>query len=198
AHRHGPQWPGDEPDCQADRPALCQGSRDPRGDPQPPGGRNPRLRPVSKLLDSCGGHDAAARAADRARRRAAGRGPEGLAMTVGPPPSGGGGVLVIGYGNTLRAVDGLGPRVAMAAASWEFPGLMAIAVPQLPPELAEPLAAAELAIFVDARLPSGEASVEILPLVPSGARGTLGHASDPRALLALARAIYGRAPRSWL
>jgi hydrogenase maturation protease len=107
-------------------------------------------------------------------------------------------VLIIGYGNTLRADDGVGPRVAMAAASWEWPGLTAIAVPQLTPELAEPLAAAELAIFVDAWLAGGEETVEVLPLTPSGAPGTLGHASDPRSLLALGRAIYGRAPRSWL
>ncbi len=59
---------------------------------------------------------------------------------------------MIGYGNTLRSDDGVGPRVAMAVASWGWPGLKAIAVHQLTPELAEPLAAAELAIFVDARL----------------------------------------------
>ena len=65
------------------------------------------------------------------------------------PPDGT--ILVIGYGNTLRSDDGVGPRVAMAVASREWPGFNAIAVQQLTPELAEPLAAAELAIFVDAR-----------------------------------------------
>ena len=43
----------------------------------------------------------------------------------------------------------------MAVASREWPGFDAIAVQQLTPELAEPLAAAELAIFVDARRSTG-------------------------------------------
>jgi hydrogenase maturation protease len=123
---------------------------------------------------------------------------EELTMRGGRFPLEDGIVLVIGYGNMLRADDGVGPRVAMAAASWEWPGLTAMAVPQLTPELAEPLAAAELAIFVDARLAGGEGAVEVLPLAPSGSPGRLGHASDPRSLLALSREIYGRSPRSWL
>jgi hydrogenase maturation protease len=119
-------------------------------------------------------------------------------MREGPPPPVGGKILVIGYGNTLRTDDGVGPRVAAAVASWESPVVESIAVHQLTPELAEPLASAELAIFVDARLADGRDAVEIRPLEPSGSRGTPGHASDPRALLALARAIYGRHPRTWL
>jgi hydrogenase maturation protease len=107
-------------------------------------------------------------------------------------------ILVIGYGNTLRSDDGVGRRVAMAVTLWELPGLESIAVHQLTPELAEPLAAADLAIFVDARLAGGEATVEIRPLGPSGSRGAPGHVSDPQSLLVLARAIYGRHPRTWL
>jgi hydrogenase maturation protease len=114
------------------------------------------------------------------------------------PAAARGPILVIGYGNTLRADDGVGPRVVMAVASRELPGLTAFAVQQLTPELAEPLAAAELAIFVDARRAGEEAPVEILPLEASASRGISGHVSDPRSLLALARASYGRSPRSWL
>ncbi|HZW30616.1 MAG TPA: hydrogenase maturation protease, partial [Isosphaeraceae bacterium] len=110
----------------------------------------------------------------------------------------GGRVLVIGYGNTLRTDDGVGRRVAMAVASWELPGMRSIAVHQLTPELAEPLANAELAIFVDARFADGEETVEVHRLEPSASRGGLGHVSDPRSLLALARAIYGGSPRTWL
>jgi hydrogenase maturation protease len=113
-------------------------------------------------------------------------------------PVAGGRILVIGYGNTLRTDDGVGRRVAMAVSSWQRPDVESIAVHQLTPELAEPLATAELAIFVDARLTDGGEAVEVRPLEPSGGRGGLGHASDPRALLAVARAIYGRSPRGWL
>ena len=107
-------------------------------------------------------------------------------------------MIVIGYGNTLRSDDGAGPRVAMAVASKELPGLTAVAVHQLTPELAEPLAAAELAIFVDARSAERDQAVEVRPLEPEDSGRSTGHTSDPRMLLALTRAIYGRSPRSWL
>src|SRR5947209_7059306 len=38
-----------------------------------------------------------------------------------------GGVLVIGYGNELRGDDGVGPCVARTVASWQRPGLRALA-----------------------------------------------------------------------
>ena len=112
------------------------------------------------------------------------------------PP--GGTILVIGYGNTLRSDDGVGPRVAMAIASRELPGLTAIAVQQLTPELAEPLAAAEMAIFVDARRADQDEAVEVRLLEPGEPGRSTGHTSDPRTLLALARMIFGRSPGGWL
>jgi hydrogenase maturation protease len=115
---------------------------------------------------------------------------------VSPPEDGT--ILVIGYGNTLRADDGAGPRVAARASAWGWPGLTAMAVHQLTPELAEPLARAELAIFVDARLADGDEEVAYVPLEPSGSGSIHGHTSDPRSLLGLAEAVYGRHPRAWL
>jgi hydrogenase maturation protease len=109
-----------------------------------------------------------------------------------PPQS----ILLIGYGNTLRSDDGAGPRVAERVSAWGWPGLTAMAVHQLTPELAEPLARAELAIFVDARLADSE--VEFVPLEPSRLGTVHGHTSAPRSLLGLAQAIYGRHPRAWL
>jgi Ni,Fe-hydrogenase maturation factor len=76
--------------------------------------------------------------------------------------------------------------------------LTAIAVSQLTPELAEPLATAALAFFVDARLADEDATVEIQSLEHRNSLGTLGHATDPQALLGLVRALSGRSPRSWL
>ncbi len=106
--------------------------------------------------------------------------------------------LVIGYGNSLRTDDGAGPCVAAAVASWDIPGVVAVAVHQLTPELSEQLAIADLAIFVDARLATGGETVEVLPLETPEELGLHGHVCDPRSLLALARAIYGRTPRCWL
>jgi hydrogenase maturation protease len=115
------------------------------------------------------------------------------------PPHQRGRILLIGYGNSLRSDDGVGPRVAAAAAgAWEAAGLASIAVHQLTPELADPLASAELAIFVDARLGDEGGGVEVQPLAAGDSAGMSGHASDPRSLLALAQAVYGRCPRAWL
>jgi hydrogenase maturation protease len=107
-------------------------------------------------------------------------------------------VIIIGYGNTLRSDDGAGIRIAEAVAAWNRTGLTARPVHQLTPELAAPLAAADLAIFADARLAKdGEATV-VMPLDPSSAVRTVGHTSDPRELLRFARSLYGRSPRAWL
>jgi hydrogenase maturation protease len=104
--------------------------------------------------------------------------------------------LVIGYGNPLHRDDGAGQRVAEAVAAWGRPGVRVLAVHQLTPEIAEDLAQAGCAIFVDARVTGAVADIE--PLEPTAAAATLGHTSDPRALLALARALYGRCPPAWL
>jgi len=106
--------------------------------------------------------------------------------------------LVIGFGNTLRSDDGVGPHVAREVRSWGLPELQSLAVQQLTPELAEPLAMAELIIFVDARLDDGQGMIEVSRLGPSTSRGISGHAWDPRFLLDLARAIYGSQPQAWL
>jgi hydrogenase maturation protease len=107
-------------------------------------------------------------------------------------------ILVIGYGNTLRGDDGVGPRAASAVAALGLPGVIAKAVPQLIPELAEPLAAARLAIFIDACLGSDGTDVEIRPIGPADPSGVLGHLEDPGRLLALTRAVFGTCPPSWL
>jgi hydrogenase maturation protease len=120
---------------------------------------------------------------------------------VGRPSS----AVVIGYGNDLRGDDAAGLHVAAAVEGWRVDGLRVLATRQLTPELAETLAAAQLAIFVDARPVSQTASgngdapgVEILRLTPDASAGPIGHTSDPRRLLALAQALYGAHPQAWL
>lgn len=106
-------------------------------------------------------------------------------------------VLVIGYGNELRRDDAVGPQTARAAAQLEIPGLRAVAVHQLTPELAEMLAYAARVVFVDADR-NGDGSVRSCPLEPTNISSSLGHLSDPRELLALAEALYGRSLNAWL
>ena len=105
--------------------------------------------------------------------------------------------LVIGYGNELRGDDAVGQRVATAVAQWALPGVSALAVHQLTPELAAELASAELAIFVDADQTLVGDAIRTQPIEPVGAASVSAHSADPRTLLALTHATYGVTPRAW-
>lgn len=107
-----------------------------------------------------------------------------------------GGVLVLGYGNTLRGDDGIGPAVAEEIAARRLPGVRVLVVHQLTPDLAADLAEARLAVFIDAA--AGGEAVRAVRLDAAGAGDVMTHAADPRALLALTRAVYGRVPEAWL
>jgi hydrogenase maturation protease len=104
--------------------------------------------------------------------------------------------VVIGYGNELRGDDAVGPWVARAVAGWGLPDVLALDVPQLTPELAEPLARAHRAVFVDARESAWEV-VQVRSLRPNCTPALLAHSSDPVALLALTQAVFGRYPLAW-
>lgn len=106
-------------------------------------------------------------------------------------------LLVIGYGNTLRSDDAAGPLVAGRVAALGIPGLRAMACPQLSPELAAELAEAVSVVFVDATT-DATPEVELVPLAPADTGAVSSHAADPRALLAMARDLYGTAPAGWL
>ena len=103
------------------------------------------------------------------------------------------GLLVIGFGSTLRGDDGAGPA---AAELLREQGLDALAVHQLTPELAERIAAARVVFFLDADagLPAGEVSV--VRLAESDA--AIEHVASPAALLRLAHQVYAAAPEAWL
>ena len=105
------------------------------------------------------------------------------------------GCLIVGYGCPLRGDD----RVGLAAAHiLARRGYRALAVHQLSPELAEPVAGARTVVFLDAdaRLAPGEVAVE--RLWPDPVRsGPMEHHSTPQALLALARQLYASEPDAW-
>ncbi len=112
--------------------------------------------------------------------------------------------LIIGYGNTLRRDDGVGPRVADIVASWRLPNVRAIASHQLTPELADALATAEVVIFVDAQRadsnaqPPAGVTFTAIGAAEDSTRAADTHMSDPRRLLALTKQVYGRCPQAWL
>lgn len=106
------------------------------------------------------------------------------------------GVLVIGYGNTLRGDDGVGPRVAEAIGRLQLPGVRALICPLLTPELADPISRAGKVIFVDAAVDAPQ-EVQWRRLEPKASSQLMAHAADPRTMLALARDVFGHVPEAW-
>jgi hydrogenase maturation protease len=106
-------------------------------------------------------------------------------------------MLVIGYGNTLRSDDGVGPKVADAVAALNLPGVKSLSRALLAPELADPIAQAERVVLVDAAVDAPR-EVQLRPLSPAMSSQIMAHAADPATMLALARDVFGRAPQAWL
>ncbi|WP_322822047.1 hydrogenase maturation protease [Chloroflexus sp.] len=107
----------------------------------------------------------------------------------------GSGGLVIGYGSPLRGDDYAGQAAAARLRQWRMVGVQVIARAQLTPELAAVIAQARRVVFLDAAIDRTDVDVRVIePAL------TLNdsHRSDPPALLALARVLYGRVPRAVL
>ncbi len=106
------------------------------------------------------------------------------------------GLLIIGYGNTLRGDDGVGPRVADAIAQLNLPGVRSMSCDLLTPELADPISAAETVVFIDAAV-DAPTEVQLRKLEPAPSSQVMAHAADPKTMLALARDVFGHAPEAW-
>jgi hydrogenase maturation protease len=105
-------------------------------------------------------------------------------------------LLVIGYGNTLRRDDGVGPKVAEAVGELCLPGVRTLVCQQLSPEHAEPISQARIVVFVDAAVDAPN-EVQWRKLEPKTTSQLMAHAADPRTMLALARDVFGHAPEAW-
>jgi hydrogenase maturation protease len=105
-------------------------------------------------------------------------------------------LLVIGYGNSLRRDDGVGPRVAEAVEELNLPGVRTLVCQLLTPEFADPIARARKVIFVDAAVDKTD-GVHLRQLEPGETSQLMAHSADPRTMLALARDVFGHAPEAW-
>ena len=105
-------------------------------------------------------------------------------------------ILVIGYGNTLRGDDGVGPRVAEAVAQLSLPSVRTLVCPMLTPELADPISRAQSVIFVDAAVDAPN-EIQWRQLQPNETSQLMAHAADPRTMLALSRDVFGHVPEAW-
>jgi hydrogenase maturation protease len=114
-------------------------------------------------------------------------------ISFSPTPSG---LLVIGYGNTLRNDDGVGPQVADAVSALALPGVRTLNCALLTPELADPISKAKTVVFVDAAVDAPR-EVQLRSLAPAESSQVMAHAADPKTMLALARDVFGHAPKAW-
>lgn len=103
--------------------------------------------------------------------------------------------LLLGYGNSLRTDDGVGPLVARRVAARGAADLAIITAHQLLPEHAEAIGAARRVVFVDATAAGAPGEVQTRELTPD-AQADAGrlHQFSPQTLLAYARLLYGQAP----
>lgn len=107
-------------------------------------------------------------------------------------------LLVIGYGNRSRNDDGAGWVVIEQLRGLVLPGAELMATHQLEVDLIETVGRYDLVVFVDAALS------EVAPrltrvVVEPGLRGhAVSHYLAPADVLAMARTLYGFAPRGVL
>jgi len=105
-------------------------------------------------------------------------------------------VLVIGYGNTIRGDDGVGPYVAsLLAERVDLQDVHILAPQQLTPDLAEQVAASRLTILIDARIGENPGRVHHVVIEsPSRAAPTFQHHITPETLAGVTHTLYGVTP----
>jgi hydrogenase maturation protease len=110
------------------------------------------------------------------------------------------GVLIIGYGNPLRGDDGVGWRaVEKLQGILREPWVHFLALHQLTPELAQPVADTGLVIFIDASVKDPPGSVGCRAIVPDDDDERIfTHSIIPDRLVSSARRPFGGAPRAFV
>ncbi len=106
------------------------------------------------------------------------------------------GLLVIGYGNTLRGDDGVGPRLVAELEARRLPGVSTLACALLTPELADSVSRIRTVIFADAAVDAPR-EVRLRRLAPADSSQIMAHAANPGTILALARDLYHHTPEAW-
>lgn len=105
-------------------------------------------------------------------------------------------MLLIGYGNSGRGDDGLGPAFADRIESAGLPGLLVDIDYQLTVDHALAVAEADKVVFVDASM-EAEGAYDFGE-VRAGAGTLTSHSLTPATVLALAKTLYDREPEAYL
>jgi hydrogenase maturation protease len=107
-------------------------------------------------------------------------------------------ILIIGYGNVLRADDGIGRIAAERLLEvLKEPNVTVLPCHQLMPELAEALSEADCALFIDAAAQGAPGVLSLTRVRPSfRSPDSFSHHVGPGELLAVTQSVYGRAPEA--
>jgi hydrogenase maturation protease len=108
--------------------------------------------------------------------------------------------LIVGYGNSLRADDGIGWVAAEQLAKiFTDPEVRVLARHQLTFELAAEAANVERLVLIDATQAGIPGRVAVEKIMPSEKTpSAFTHDLKPNELVACARQLYGSAPETWL
>lgn len=110
-------------------------------------------------------------------------------------------LLMIGYGNSLRTDDGIGPAVVQRLSDLlpsQYSGSVEMMTClQLTPELAAHIASFRRVVFIDASvaIPAGRILINRTECEESGAQ--LGHYFTPGMVLTMAASVFGSSPQAW-
>ena len=107
-------------------------------------------------------------------------------------------VLVIAYGNPLRSDDGIAWQAAEALRRKLCDQVRVTCVHQLPPELAEDVALADMVIFLDASSNAEPGRVACRAIFASPGESDFSHHFAPAEILDLCRRLYFAEPRAFL
>lgn len=113
------------------------------------------------------------------------------------------GILIFGYGNTLRGDDGLGPEAVShlkERLASDQRGIQFRIAHQLLPEDTGIISEVDHVIFIDAREGESPGEIQSERLYPSeeGLEGTSFHTITPATLLTMAEECFGSAPTGHL
>lgn len=112
--------------------------------------------------------------------------------------------LVVGYGNTIRGDDGLGPHIAQGLDIEKFPPSSRVKVLSLPQpdiSLVSEFSDVDIVIFADARCDDDDALLRVERIETNAPGSCLAHSSHAlgiHELLAIAAGWYGKQPTCFL
>ncbi|MGC8560733.1 MAG: hydrogenase maturation protease [Phycisphaerae bacterium] len=110
-------------------------------------------------------------------------------------------LLMIGYGNSLRTDDGVGPAVVQRLSHLlpsQYSGSVEVmSCLQLTPELSSYIASYRRVVFIDASVAMSPGRIAISRIKSEELGAQLGHYFTPGMVLTMAAGVFGASPQAW-